>query len=552
MKKLSIIFVILNLAFTVFAQEPKWSGLKLLASKSFDYSGSIYTDRHDNYYITGSFPNGRNIGTLIYDKPTFAINCELISLLPIANYTGFLFRFDSVQNLNLSIFVDGATLGEVLVDESENMYISGKYMYGASGDGFIKKYSKTGNLLWTKMVQSYTLNGYATDGVVGSIDLCKDGSIIAIVLSYGEQTSAFGKTIYGQGSFIVKLFPDGDVQWVNKITSTIGFGVSKIEFDDYGNVLAGGNESVNTYGTFHAFLLKLDKATGNIVWKKDFKGNGLFIVSAIKFVKNIYYFGGYFGKDFKTGDSIFLSSNNSNIFILQCDTSGNILWVNIAGGPGSNKISDIAVAATNDIYVTGSYSDGFKINNTIYTSKGNSDVFIFSLDSSGLFKWMKTGGSNIPAHNGDWFYNEFGSSISIDSKNQIHILGETIGSGNFGNLKFQVPEESGKNVFWLTLGEKDSSYTVFSSCTESVVVDSIFSISVYPNPFIQSVNINNLKKENSYNITFSNSIGQVLSKRTVSNTSNSVFNLLHSAATGIYFLNITSKEFSKTFKLIKQ
>ncbi|MBK8088343.1 MAG: T9SS type A sorting domain-containing protein [Chitinophagaceae bacterium] len=402
------------------------------------------------------------------------------------------------------------------------------------------------------MVQSYSLSGYATDAPITSLDLFNDGSIVASVFSYGDQTSAFGKTIYGQGSFIVKLLPDGEVQWYDKITSTLGIGVYRVKFDDYGNVLAGGNEAENTYGTYHAFISKLDKSTGNIIWKKDFKSKGIPYITAIQHNENGYYFGGYYGIEITIGDSTFLSPDKSGIFILQCDSSGNILWINKADGPGITRISDIAVAKTNDIYVTGSYSDGFKINDTIYTSKGHTDFFIYSLGGSGQFKWMKTGGSNIPAHNGDWFYNEFGSSISIDSKNQIHILGETIGSGNFGNLKFQVPEESGKNVFWLTLGEKDSSYTVFSSCTESVVVDSIFSISVYPNPFIQSVYIKNLKKENSYNITFSNSIGQVLSKRTVSNTSNSVFNLLHSAATGIYFLNITSKEFSKTFKLIKQ
>jgi len=155
MKKLSIIFVILNLAFTVFAQEPKWSGLKLLASKSFDYSGSIYTDRHDNYYITGSFLNIQNIGAGIFDNSSFSINCEVISHQPIATFSGFLLRFDSIKNLNLSIFVDGATLGRVFVDEASNMYISGTYQQGASSNGFIKNILKQAfsyGLKWFRVI----------------------------------------------------------------------------------------------------------------------------------------------------------------------------------------------------------------------------------------------------------------------------------------------------------------------------------------------------------------------------------------------------------------
>ena len=143
--------------------------------------------------------------------------------------------------------------------------------------------------------------------------------------------------------------------------------------------------------------------------------------------------------------------------------------------------------------------------------------------------------------------------VAVDSKNQIEVIGTTIGSGNFGTLLFNVSEEARQNVFWLTLGDKDFNYVINSLCNNSLSPDSIFNISVFPNPFFNNLVISNSRNAiTNYDLALYNSLGQEVRKVSYSNSTTITINNWITLPAGIYFLNIKTSQASKTFKLLKQ
>lgn len=547
--QLLVLFIIFTSAAR--GQAPNWTNFKLFAGQSFDYASSIKVDSKDNYYITANSQNPLSI-FLISDLPP--VSCNFIQPVRNTIYNGILLRYDSALNLNLSITIENGDIGETVIDSSENIYVSGVFQYGASRDAFIKKYSASGILLWTKLVQSSTSGGN-DDDVITSFDIYEDGSMIMCGFSYGNNVSIFEQVVAGPDNFITKFNSNGGVVWTKNFTSDLGSGADKVKFDKAGDVLVAGNERAGNLNDNVAIIAKLNNSTGDIIWKKQFPSSDIYTPSAnaIGVFNNSYMFSGVFGGQIKIGDSTLGSSGGFDIFLLQSDTAGNIKWVKKAGSTGRDAISNLLTNESGVTFLTGQFSDGFQFNGTSYSSKGNTDVLIGAIDSMGNTLWMLTGGSSISGHNDDLLYNESGGGIAIDSKKQIQVVGTVIGPGNFGSLKYDAPEDIKQNGFWLTLGSKASDYTINYSCNTTSGSDTIFTINVNPNPFVHNLIISNSKNLSiDYNVGLYNSKGQQLDKKYFSNSSSIMVKEWNNLPSGIYFLRISTTNLSKTFKLLKQ
>ena len=545
MKILYLAFTLLSVKFTL-GQTPNWTGLKLFAGHATDYGGGIYIDKNNNYYLTGTLFSPSSLGI-----DSLREGCKAIFSPELGIENGFLLRYDSNKILNLTIPLAPGTFGEPFVDDSGNIIVSGVFEYGASRDGFLRKYSSSGNILWTKLLQSSSSGGQSDD-VITSLDIFNDGTMVISGFSYGNQVSIFGSIINGPSNFIAKLSALGNVQWINNFSSTLGLGVYRVKFDKDGNTIIAGNErNISTNGV-DAMIGKLYGATGNLVWKKNLISSGTYtpLVSSIGSYSNNYVFGGLFGGQIKIGDSTFNSIGNTDIVFLQTDNAGNLIWVKRAGSSGRDKISKLICDSTGITLATGGFSDGFQFQSTILSAKGCTDVYILSFNSNGSLLWTKSGGSNIPGHNDDLFYEEYGSAIAVDSKSQIQVVGTTIGAGNFGTLIFNAPEAAKQNAFWLTLGEKNNSDIINYPCTK--IVDSSFFLSVFPNPFHKMLSIKNSQnKMLKYEIQLYNTLGQILHTKT-DNTVVMTITEWKSFPSGIYFLKVKIGNYKQTFKIVKQ
>lgn len=542
------LLILIILSHTSFSQIPKWTALKVFAGYSFDNGVGITVDKKNNYYLTCNISNAQNVGI-----DSLHIDCNSSTNPQNNTNDGFLLRYDSSKKLNLVLRNPLGLIGVSGVDSLGNIFISGAYNYGASRDGYIIKYSSSGNIIWTKTIESFT-SSRPDDDVITSMDVLKDGSICICGFSYGSQVSIFGQIISGPVSFIAKVTPDGNVIWINKFSSTLGIGAYRVKFDNSNNVLVAGNEK-DSLNNYKAAIAKINGSTGNIIWKQTYPTYGLYnpTVKAIGVLSDAYVFGGEYGGQIDIGGSLLSSKGKTDIFILQCDTSGILKWVKSGGSTERDLINYIITTPNDNIIFTGGYSNDFTFNGIPYTAKGNLDVYVASLDKLGNSLWIKTGGSNIPGHTDDLFYNEYGSCIAVDSKNQIEVIGTTIGSGNFGTLLFNALEEARQNVFWLTLGDKDFNYVINSPCDNSLSQDTLFNISISPNPFFNNLIIRNSRNAiTNYDLALYNSLGQRVKQIDYSSLSTITINNWGNLSSGIYYLTIKTPQLSKTFKLLKK
>ncbi|PVY38403.1 T9SS type A sorting domain-containing protein [Pontibacter virosus] len=546
MKYILLFVCQLTVSFAAVCQVPQWSDFKLLAGQSHDEGNAITVDKHDNTYLAVS---SQNPLSSLFHEPLPDEVCNVIQPVRGNSYNGAVFRFDSSRNLTLSVVIEGATLGQIGVDGAGNIYVSGLMQYGAQRDAFVKKYSSTGDLIWSKLVESAS-SGRNADDFITSLDVSSDGSLVLCGLGYGDQVALLGQYHPGPLSFVAKLNPDGEVAWTQSFGSDLGYGAFRVKFDGASDVLMAGNEKVAGTNELRATFAKLEAMTGDVLWKKQFHSNGQYVPrgTAISTTSNLYVFGGTFGGEL-TIDGITVRARGAlDVFLLQCDLDGNINWVKTAGSSGRETLYDLA-EDNGKIYLTGGFADGFQLNSTSYASKGNTDVYIGALDNDGNTLWVLTGGS--ADQKDDIIRDEKGSKMAINSKGHLQVIGTTIGRGNFGSLNYVASEETLTNAFWLTLGDKASTYTVYYPCDGTTVLD--FSLTVYPNPFEQSLTISNSQGLNlDYNLVLTNSVGQKLDERYFPDSSTITVDAWNALAAGVYFLKIDAGDYSKVFKLIKK
>ncbi|HLK29890.1 MAG TPA: T9SS type A sorting domain-containing protein, partial [Puia sp.] len=314
----------------------------------------------------------------------------------------------------------------------------------------------------------------------------------------------------------------------------------------------GISDSTNA---IRGMLAKLNGYSGEIMWHKVVGETGNYYVQGAQDVTiapdGSYLFGGEFSGNGIFGSDIIQAAGYLDIFLMKTDTSGNIKWVTTGGSVGFDKLYSIFQCKSGDICFTGGYSDGFKMGDSILYSKGYTDVYAGAIDSTGKLKWILHGGSNIPGHETDFFYHEYGAGIFEDSKEQLQIVGTTIGNGSFGNLRYIASENTWENVFWATIGSNKKNYSVYYPC-DTFSGNSL--INIYPNPFKDEFTIQlyeSFLTEGESSMRLFDVSGRLIMTEKTSSNLLTVKNL-QLLASGVYIAEIVNKHRRKTVKLIKE
>lgn len=209
---------------------------------------------------------------------------------------------------------------------------------------------------------------------------------------------------------------------------------------------AGGND---------IFVVKYD-ASGNVLWAKTFGGTGDDCGYSICLDNNgNSYITGYFTSNTITFNNFVLVKTNSNagvgnVFVVKCDTSGNVLWAKNAGGTYHSQSNSITVDSNGNSYLTG-YFNGPSItfDTTTLTSINGIDLFIAKYDVTGNILWAKNfGGSS----------DDYGTRITVDINGNTYITGyfssptitfDTIALTNIGGYDlFIVKCDILGNILW--------------------------------------------------------------------------------------------------------
>lgn len=324
-------------------------------------------------------------------------------------------------------FLRGTSIG---LDDAGNTYVFGYIssqttfnegtpdaivLTGLGQDAFLAKFDATGKCLWAKTAggnNSEYGNALAVDADGNCFVTGRYGSNPAI-FGAGEanETSLAGLGgNNGEDIFVAKYNSDGLLQWARSAGGASAHNGAGIGIDAAGNSFVTGSYSgTSTFGPGEAnetippgggiFVAKFG-SDGNLAWVRGGGGgHGTAITSDAD--GNSYSTGTYhtmapFGG--QLNPTQLNLGGQDDIFIAKHDTNGNLLWVKMAVGNGSQFALDIAIDPQGGSYITG-YGSGLTFGaeedgQVSLGGVGAQDVFVAGFNSDGLTQWARLAGGS--------------------------------------------------------------------------------------------------------------------------------------------------------------
>lgn len=125
------------------------------------------------------------------------------------------------------------------------------------------------------------------------------------------------------------------------------------------------------------------------------------------------------------GGSALQGSGGSAAFVARYDTDGNHRWSAAIDASGRGETaSALALDASGNVYVAGSFADTLRIGGAAHISRGDRDVFLVKYDSSGAYQWSRSGGG--PA----W---DFIGALTTDEEGHVYLAGSFQETAHFGD-----------------------------------------------------------------------------------------------------------------------
>ncbi|MBI4946168.1 MAG: T9SS type A sorting domain-containing protein [Bacteroidetes bacterium] len=335
----------------------------------------------------------------------------------------------------------------------------------------IVKYDAGGNALWARMI------GNAAGGYVGSYDgvaVSPAGWVYAVGnVSAGTTFGPFTATM---GGMVVMVYDaNGNEAYMfpqNTNTGTCSGSNLAVDASDnvyvtgyyIGAITIGGLSITSSNGGTQTdvFVVKYDGVTGNPVWLKSIGGGGggahgvwfnTYVNDAMKSIAvdasgNVFV-GGYSAASspldvwsgeprITAGAFTTTSVQQLDFFLVKYNSSGTEQWMKqptsgTGGGNDMNKMAGLALDASGNVYITGSFAYNLRIGTTTLTNTGAGgnptfvlDVFVAKYNNAGTFQWAVSGGGS-----GE----ENGYNIAINPlNNHLFVIGDINLSG--GNATF--------------------------------------------------------------------------------------------------------------------
>jgi uncharacterized repeat protein (TIGR01451 family) len=269
--------------------------------------------------------------------------------------------------------------------DSNNGDVSGNH---GGLDIWVVKSNEQGNIQWQKC-----LGGTGAEAA-NSIQQTTDGGYIVAGRTGSNNGDVSGNN-GGYDMWLIKLDPQGNIQWQNCLGGTSADYADAVQqTTDGGYIVAGYTTSNNgdvsgNHGGADMWIVKLDPQ-GNMQWQKCLGGTGAEAANSIQQTAD----GGYIvagSAGSNTGDVL---GNNGYIdmWVVKIDLQGNIQWQECLGGTIEEFVLSIQ-QTTDSGYIVAGYTRSN--NGDVSGNHGNDDMWIVKLDSNRNIQWQKClGGTN--------------------------------------------------------------------------------------------------------------------------------------------------------------
>lgn len=474
---------------------------------------SIKLDISENIFISGSL-----WGSMDFDPDTNAVH----NLASAGEWDTFVEKFDSQGNFEWVKSFQGPKsdfVNNIATDISGNVYLAGGFETSVDFD--------------PDSIQSYILSS------TGIIDffVCKldQQGIFSWVKTFGSTSGEYAEAIT-----IDKL---GNIYLTGSFLQTVDF--------DPG---PGIHNLTASSGGFDVFILKLNPQ-GNYVWAERIGGisgdEGTSIATdSWGYVYILGNFAGSVDFDPDPNYSYILTANpgqqaGSDIFILKLNGSGNLVWAENFDGKGSDVGKALAIDSKNNIFITGYFFNRIDFNPDSFgvdsaTSEGRADSFLAKLHSDGSFEWAKSIGG---------LREEIGNTISVGNDGNVILVSDFkskyIYLDNDSLTNFSIFDSLGGCAPEMLISKINSSVIGINSILNNQKL-----IDFYPNPAQTEITVyennNSIIQIELYDVHGKSLTNQVIINYEKFHCTVNVSKL----TSGIYFLKIQTKSSNAVRKLI--
>ena len=571
MKHLIFFFALISTSFLV-GQNVSSKWVRQVGGSEYDIGNAITVDAADNLYITGHFQ-----GLVDFDPSasTFTLNAigQDVFILKLDSSGSFIWA-KQIGGYNGD--ADGLA---IKTDRSGNVYTTGVFAGSADFDPgigaydltsandfsssfiwydvFVSKLDSSGNFIWAKQFGGYSHDYGRSIAIDNLNNVYVGGEFEDQNVDFDPGTNTFYLSAEMIDAFISKLDSNGNFIWAKRFGGNQPETVYGLSLDKYANVYSTGlfqdtcdfDPSSATFNlppasSIDAFITKLD-SSGNFIWAKRVGGAGQWKYNSGKAIAtdssgNIHVAGYFSGSgDFDPGNGIYNLSAKGNwdTFILKLDSTGSFIWAKQIGGFYDETAESLVLDDSGNLYITGFFQDTCDfdpspvINKLV--SKGAWDIFVCKLNSSGDLQWAKNmGGTQI----------DEGTSIAIDSQENVYTTGRFIGTADFDPNPgvFNLTMVGGNDIFIHRLSNGS-----FVGLKENII-DS--DVTIYPNPTTGKINFKTKDKITSIKIF--NITSQIIFESTNFNADKFTIDISNHC-NGIYFIEALLGENVYRTKLIK-
>lgn len=160
-------------------------------------------------------------------------------------------------------------------------------------------------------------------------------------------------------------------------------------------------------------------------WAISEGGNGLDVAKNIRFTQdnNVIVSGDIAGNP-AFGGTYYIGNGLSDGFVAKYDGNANLQWFRLIGGAGVDKCMGMALDATDNIYLCGTFQGSMTVENFTVQSNGGTDFYVVKLNSSGDILWLKSFGGIL---------DDVAYSIGVNVSNNVFLCGTFGGSMQIGD-----------------------------------------------------------------------------------------------------------------------
>jgi hypothetical protein len=203
-----------------------------------------------------------------------------------------------------------------------------------------------------------------------------------------------------------------------------------------------GTGEAASAGMDDAFVLALDPA-GKLLWSRRFGGPEADIPRAVAVdaTGNILVGGSFGGSVDFGGGPITAAAGHSSAFLTRLDASGNHLWTQTFASDDA-VLNGIALGDNGVIAVAGSFAGTINLGDGVLTTAGGDDAFVARVDSTGKITWGRAFGG--PGQ-------ERGTGVAFGVSGTLAVTGTAEGAIDFGNFGLAAVGPNGPGMVYVAL-----------------------------------------------------------------------------------------------------